>query len=68
MRLDNPAAFLAGIAFNTLQPARPASIAAPLAHVSDEMNQRLQQTHRITGKVIGGHPCIVAIPKQRREV
>lgn len=62
-RFDNPAAFLAGIAFKTLQPARPASIAAPLANVSDEMNARLQQNNRLTGKRIGGHLCIIATPK-----
>ncbi len=62
--LDNPAGFLAGIVASSLRiPADRPSITAPLANVSDEMNQRLQQSNRVTGKRIGGHLCIVATPK-----
>ena len=60
-RFDNPAAFLAGIAFRTL--AGPQRTVAPLVNVTDEMNQRLQRDNRLTGKVIGGHPCVVITPK-----
>jgi hypothetical protein len=60
-RFDNPAAFLAGIAFRTL--AWPPKTIAPLATVTDEMNQRLQQNNRLTGKRVGGHLCVVITPK-----
>ena len=59
-RFDNPAAFLAGIALRTLTSPRP-TIAAPA--VTDDTAKRLQKDHKLTGKRIGGHLCIVATPK-----
>lgn len=61
----SPADFLAGIVLSTVaaQQAAMRQTVAPLNTMSEDMAERLQQGHRLTGKRIGGHLCIVATPK-----
>lgn len=64
-RLNNPAAFLSGLVLNTAK-AHAAAVRqtiAPLGCVDDDMAKRLQKDHRLTGKRVGGHLCIIATPK-----
>lgn len=57
-RFENPAAFVPGIVLGGQRKT-----IAPLETVTDSLVKRLQPGHRITGKRIGGHLCIVATPK-----
>lgn len=62
---ESPAAFLAGLVLSTAK-AHAAAVRqtiAPLHCVDDDMAKRLHKDHRLTGKRVGGHLCIIATPK-----
>lgn len=65
MNSQNTATFLAGLVMNSAK-ARTTAVRqtiAPLGCVDDDMAKRLQKDHRLTGKRVGGHLCIIATPK-----